>query len=136
MNRLMENGQEPDITRGTLEGQLKPGPMTMFRIQSTSDGELKSYVAEGEMLDIDPCTFGSTGVVAIPGFARLYRQVLTGKHFPHHGAFGFRKADKILCDALKLLGIEEISIPLPKTTLYDGENNFDNVRQIELEMRT
>ena len=25
MNRLMEDGKKPDITRGTLEGQLRPG---------------------------------------------------------------------------------------------------------------
>ena len=33
MNRLMEDGKKPDITRGTLEGQIKPGPITMFPLE-------------------------------------------------------------------------------------------------------
>lgn len=37
MHRLMEPGKDPNITRGTLEGQIKSGPISIFRIQSTSD---------------------------------------------------------------------------------------------------
>ncbi len=122
MNRLMEDGKEPDITRGTLEGRIRPGPITMFRLQSTSDGDLQSYAAEGEVLDVDPCTFGGTGVVAIPGFARFYRHVLIARRFPHHAAFGFAKVGETLFDALKLLGVDDIGVPLPKDMLYPGEN--------------
>ncbi len=49
-------GPQPDITRGTLEGQIHPGAATFFRLQGTADSELVSYVAEGEILDIDPQT--------------------------------------------------------------------------------
>lgn len=125
MNRLMEGGKKPDITRGTLEGQIKPGATTMFRLQSTARGELKSYIAEGEILDIKPCTFGGTGVIAIPGFSRFYRHVLIGKGFPHHGAFGFRKVGKVLFEAVKMLGIDDIGVPLPDIMLYAGENPFE-----------
>jgi L-fucose isomerase-like protein len=125
MNRLMEDGNEPDITRGTLEGQLKPGPITMFRLQSTPDCNLRSYIAEGDMLDVDPCTFGGTGVIAIPDFARFYRHVLIAKRFPHHGAFGFQKVGKILFEAVKLLGVDDIGVPLPGSVAYEGENPFE-----------
>jgi len=125
MNRLMEDGATPDITRGTLEGQLMPGPTTAFRLQSTSDGELCSYVAEGEILDVDPCSFGSIGIFAVPGFARFYRHVLIGKRYPHHAAVGFKKAGRILFEAVKLLGVTDIGVPLPKTMLYEGENPFE-----------
>lgn len=124
MNRLMEGGQEPDITRGTLEGQLKPGPTTMFRVQGNADGELVSYLAEGEILDIDPCSFGGIGVIGIPDFARFYRHVLIGKRFPHHGGFGFAKAGLALFEAVKLLGVEDINTPLPEGIRYAGENPF------------
>ena len=124
MNRLMEGGKEPDITRGTLEGQLKPGPTTMFRLQGNSDSELVSYLAEGEMLDVNPCSFGGISVVGIRDFARFYRHVLIGKHFPHHGGFGFAKAGKVLFEAVKLLGVEDINTPLPEGTRYPGENPF------------
>ena len=125
MNRLMEDGKTPDITRGTLEGQIKPGPITIFRLQSTPDCQLRGYVAEGEVLDVDPCTFGGTGVIAIPGFARFYRHVLIGKRFPHHTAVGFKKSGKVLFEALKLLGVDDIGVALPKTISYEGENPFE-----------
>jgi L-fucose isomerase-like protein len=124
MNRLMEEGKTPDITRGTLEGQLKPGPITLFRIQSTAGCHLQSFIAEGEMLDVDPCTFGGTGIVAIPGFSRFYRHVLLEKKFPHHAGLGFRKAGKVLFEALKLLGVNDIKAPLPGNVMYEGENPF------------
>ncbi len=124
MNRLMEDGKTPDITRGTLEGQLLPGPMTMFRLQSTSDGELLSYIANGNFLDIDPHTFGGTGVIAIPDFARFYRYALIGRNFPHHAAIGFKQLGKTLFDTVKLLGVDEISTPLPKGVLYENESPF------------
>jgi len=126
MNRLLEEeGAEPDITRGTLEGQIKPGPMTMFRLQSTPDCQLRSYIAEGEFLDIDPCSFGSIGIAAVPEFARFYRHILIGKQYPHHGAFGFKKVGKVLFEAVKLLGVTDIGTPLPKHLLYAGENPFE-----------
>lgn len=125
MNRLMEGGKKPDITRGTLEGQLKPGPLTMFRLQANPDGELRSYVAEGEFLNIKPCTFGGTGIVAIPNFARFYRHILVGQCFPHHSAFGFKKVGKPLFEAVKLLGVDDIAAPLPPAQPYPGENPFE-----------
>ena len=125
MNRLLEDGGKPDITRGTLEGQIRPGAMTMFRLQSTPDCQLQSYIAEGEFLDIDPCSFGSIGIAAVPDFARFYRHVLIGRRYPHHGAFGFRKVGKILFEAVKLLGVTTIGTPLPKHLPYEGENPFE-----------
>lgn len=125
MNRLMEDGKKPDITRGTLEGQLKPGATTMFRLQSTADCKTVSYIAEGDILDIDPCSFGSIGVFGIQNFRRFYRHVLVGRNFPHHGAIGFAHAGKTLYEVLKYLGIDDINTPLPSTTLYPGENPFE-----------
>jgi len=125
MNRLMEEGRTPDITRGTLEGQLRPGPITFFRLQSSPDCELRSYIGEGEILDIDPCSFGGIGIFAIPHFARFYRHVLIARHFPHHGAVAFKKVGKILFEAIKLMGVEDIGVPLPRTIPYEGENLFE-----------
>ena len=113
-----------DITKGTLEGQIKPSATTMFRLQSNSDSKLVSYIAEGHFLDIDPCSFGGIGIAAIPGFARFYRHVLVGKRFPHHGAYAFKNVGKILFEALHLLGVDDINTPLPAGQLYPGENPF------------
>ncbi len=124
MNRGLEGGGEPVISRGTMEGQIIPSPATMFRLQSNADGRLLSYLAHGEFLDVDPHSFGSIGVCAIPGFARFYRHVLVAKRFPHHGAFGFAKCGKAVFEALKLLGVDDVSVPLPEGHLYPGENPF------------
>jgi len=125
MHRLMEGPQsKPDITRGTLEGRLRPGPVTFFRLQSTADGELTSYIAEGNILDIPPASFGSIGIVAIPGFARFYRHVLIAKRFPHHAAVAFDICGRALFDAVSMLAVPDISAPLPYKALYPGENPF------------
>ena len=124
MNRGLEGGGKPVISRGTMEGQIKPSPTTMFRLQSNSDSQLVSYIAEGSFLDVNPCSFGSLGVAAIPGFARFYRHVLVQKRFPHHGAYGFAKCGKTLFEALKLLGVDDINVPKPAGCLYPGENPF------------
>jgi len=125
MNRLMEDpSQPPDITRGTLEGQIAPGPTTVFRLQGSADGELDAYISQGEILDIDPCTFGGVGVFAIPDFARFYRHVLIERAFPHHAAVAFDHAGKALFDAIKLLGVDDIATPLPASVPYPDENTF------------
>lgn len=124
MHRLMEPGRKPDVTAGTLEGRLRPGPVTIFRLQGALDGRVRSYVAQGEVLDADPRSFGSIGVFAVPGMARFYRHALLAKAFPHHAAVAFRHAGKVLVDALRLLGVEEVETPRPAGTPYPGENPF------------
>jgi L-fucose isomerase-like protein len=126
MHRLMEPDRDPDITRGTLEGQLRPGPATLFRLQGTVDGRLRSYVAEGQVLDVDPCSFGAIGVLAVPGFARFYRHALIEGRFPHHAALAFAASGRALFDAVKLLGVEPPLTPRSPGTLYPTENPFDD----------
>jgi len=124
MHRLMEPGKQPNITRGTLEGTIRPGEITLFRIQSTADAQLRSYIAEGSVLDVNPKSFGSIGVFAVKNMGRFYRHVLIGKRFPHHTAVAFRRAGRALFDALRMLGVDDISFPLPPGMLYPSENPF------------
>jgi L-fucose isomerase-like protein len=124
MHRLMEPGQEPDITAGTLEGTLAPSPLTLFRLQAAADDHLQSYVAQGQALDADPRSFGAIGIIGVPGFARFYRHVLLAKQFPHHTAVAFDHVGGTLFDALGLLGVEDIQTPKPAGCFYPGENPF------------
>ena len=124
MHRLMEPDAEPNITCGTLEGRLRPGPVTVFRLQGTAKDHLQSYVAEGHVLDADPCSFGGIGVIGVPNFARFYRHVLLEKRFPHHTAMGFAHVGGILFDAVRLLGVDDIQAPRPAGRLYPSENPF------------
>jgi L-fucose isomerase-like protein len=124
MHRLMEPEQKPNITRGTLEGQIKAGPISIFRIQSTSDARIHAYVANGEVLNVKPKSFGSIGVFAIPEMGRFYRHVLIEKRFPHHTAIAFNHSGKILFAACKMLGVEEVYFNQPKGVFYPSENPF------------
>jgi L-fucose isomerase-like protein len=124
MHRLMEPGKEPDITRGTLEGRIHPGGVTIFRLQSTADAVLKSYMAEGEVLDVDPKSFGGIGVIGIKEMGRFYRHVLIEKRFPHHTAVAFKHAGKSLFAAMKMLGVEDVFFNRPAGTIYPTENPF------------
>jgi L-fucose isomerase-like protein len=124
-NRLLENGQKPDFTRGTLEGDIAPGEITFFRLQSTSDAQLKAYVAEGEVLPVATRSFGGIGIFAIPEMGRFYRHVLVEKHFPHHGAVAFGHMGKALFTLFRYLGVPDISFNQPKGMLYKTENPFE-----------
>ena len=124
MKRALEPEGEPDITRGTLEGTIKPGKITIFRLQSTAETTLRSYVAEGEVLNMPPKSFGGIGVFAIQEMARFYRHVLIERRYPHHTGVAFSHAGRALFSALKLLGVDEVSHNLPAGTLYSNENPF------------
>ncbi|HLA41355.1 MAG TPA: fucose isomerase [Candidatus Glassbacteria bacterium] len=126
MHRLMEPGREPEITRGTLEGRIAPGPLTVFRLQGTADCRLDAYVAQGEVLDVDPQSFGCIGVIGVQELDRFYRHVLLGRAFPHHTAVAFDHAGRSLFEVAKLLGIKEVGYNRPKGERYPGENPFAN----------
>lgn len=117
---------EPDITRGTVEGNIKPGEITFYRLQSTADTKLKAYIAQGDILDADCESFGSIGIFAINEMERFYRHVLIQKHFPHHGAVAFGHYGKSLFEVFKYLGISDISYNQPASILYPTENPFKN----------
>ena len=124
MKRLLEPDSEPNVSRGTLEGTLISGDITLFRLQSSADCKLKAYVAEGESMDVDPRSFGSIGIIAVPEMARFYRHVLIAGGFPHHAGVTFNKSGKVLFEVLKLLGVKDIGFNRPAGSLYCGENPF------------
>ncbi len=124
-HRCLEPDSEPNVSRGTLEGDLKPGEITFFRLQSTADSQLKAYVAEGEILPVPTRSFGGIGVFAIPEMARFYRHVLIAKRYPHHGAVAFGHYGKVLFDVLSYLGVDDIAYNQPKGVLYPTENPFE-----------
>ena len=123
-NRLLENGNTPDFTRGTLEGDIASGQITFYRLQSNANGELKAYIAQGEILPVATRSFGGIGIFAIPEMGRFYRYVLIEKQFPHHGAVAFGHWGKALFTVLNYLGIKDISFNQPKDMLYKEENPF------------
>jgi len=122
-HRLLEPaGSEPDFTRGTLEGDLAASDITFYRLQCDSDGNLRSYIAEGEILDVKTRSFGGIGVFAIPEMGRFYRHVLIEKRYPHHGAVAFSHVGKYLFEVFRFLGVKDIAYNQPKSLPYPTEN--------------
>ena len=123
-NRLLENGNTPDITRGTLEGDIAESQITFYRLHGSADGKLQAYIAQGEVLPVKTRSFGGIGVFAIPEMGRFYRHVLVGKHYPHHGAVAFRHVGKALFSVFQYLGVPDIAYNRPASLPYDTENPF------------
>ncbi len=124
-HRLLEPaGAEPDFTRGTLEGDIAPGEITFYRLQCDSEGKLRAYVAEGEVLPVATQSFGGIGVFAIPEMGRFYRHVLLEKRYPHHGAVAFAHCGRALFELFRFLGVEDVSYNRPKALPYPTETPF------------
>ena len=123
---IMARSLPVEVTNGTLEGDIVPGDITFYRLQSTADTKLRAYIAQGEVLPVPTHSFGSIGVFAIPEMGRFYRHVLIEKNFPHHGAVAFGHYGKALYEVFKYLGIpvEDINFNQPKGMLYPTENPF------------
>ena len=124
-HRLLEPaGSDPDFTRGTLEGDIAPGEITFYRLQCDSEGVLRAYIAEGEVLPVATTSFGGIGVFAIPEMGRFYRHVLIEKRFPHHGAVAFGHFGKEIFEVLRFLGVKNIDYNRPASLPYPTENPF------------
>lgn len=122
-HRLLEPaGSDPDFTRGTLEGDIAASDVTFYRLQCDSEGVLRAYIAEGEVLPVATRSFGGIGIFAIPEMGRFYRHVLIEKRYPHHGAVAFGHYGKTLFEVFRYLGITDVSYNQPKSLPYPTEN--------------
>ena len=123
---IMARALPEEVTQGTLEGDIVPGNITFYRLQSSADNILRAYVAEGEVLPVATKSFGGIGVFAIPEMGRFYRHVLIEKNYPHHGAVAFGHFGKALYEVFKYIGVDvsEIGYNQPKSLPFPTENPF------------
>jgi L-fucose isomerase-like protein len=98
--------------------------VTLFRLQADAEGKLKSYIAQGEVMEMATRSFGAVGVIAVREMARFYRHVLIEKRFPHHAGVGFAHAGEALFEVVKELGIGDIGFNRPAGSLYEKENPY------------
>lgn len=123
---IMARSLPEEVTQGTLEGDIAPGDITFFRLQSTADNMLRAYIAHGEVLPVATRSFGSIGIFAIPEMGRFYRHVLIEGNYPHHGAVAFGHYGKALYEVFKYIGVpvKEIGYNQPSGVRYPTENPF------------
>ncbi|MGN1165474.1 MAG: L-fucose/L-arabinose isomerase family protein [Lachnospiraceae bacterium] len=121
---IMARSLPEEVTQGTLEGDIMPGNITFFRLQSTADNILRAYIAEGEVLPVATRSFGCIGIFAIPEMGRFYRHVLIEGGYPHHGAVAFGHFGKTLYEVFKYIGVpvDEIGYNQPAGVRYPTEN--------------
>ena len=122
--KIMARNLPIEVTNGTLEGDIAPGDITFYRLQSTADCKLRAYIAEGEVLNVATKSFGAIGVFAIPEMGRFYRHVLIEKNYPHHGAVAFGHFGKALFEVFKFIvvPVEDLNYNQPKSLPYPTEN--------------
>ena len=122
--KIMARNLPIEVTNGTLEGDIAPGDITFYRLQSTADCKLRAYIAQGEVLNVRTKSFGAIGVFAIPEMGRFYRHVLIEKNYPHHGAVAFGHFGKALFEVFKFIGVpvEDLNYNQPKSLPYPTEN--------------
>ena len=122
--KIMARSLPVEVTNGTLEGDIIPGDITFYRVQSTADNRLFAYVAEGEILPVKTNSFGGIGVFAINEMGRFYRHVLIENGFPHHGAVAFGHFGKALFEVFKYIGVENVGYNKSENEKYLTENPF------------
>ncbi len=122
--KIMARSLPIEVTGGTLEGDIAPGDITFYRLQSTADAKLVAYIAQGEVLNVRTQSFGAIGVFAINEMGRFYRHVLLEKNYPHHGAVAFGHFGKQIFEVFKYLGVKDIGFNRPKGMMYETENPF------------
>jgi L-fucose isomerase-like protein len=96
----MENAE------GTLEFEMRTGPVTIARVTETPDAEWKMLIEEGEVIRAKGETRGAHGWVKVPNLKRLYKALL--KSFPHHTGFAYGKVGRSLKLAAEFMGITPV----------------------------
>ncbi len=124
-NQLIGPGQ----SKGTIQGTIESGPVTLFRLQGMSDGILRAYVVQGQILPIQIDTYGGKAIIAAPEMERFIRNIVLEKQFPNHCAVIFGHYGEELVSILNLIGIKEIYFNHPKEMPYEHENFFCRLKE-------
>lgn len=111
-------------SKGTIQGNLFSGAVTIFRLQGMRDGKLRAYVCQGQILPVQMETYGGQGIIAVPEMERFVRNVVLEKQYPNHCAVIFGHYGKELYVILRQLGIDEIDFNHPSDMLYENENAY------------
>lgn len=112
-------------SKGTIQGTIVPGAVTIFRIQGMRDNKLRAYVCQGQILPVEEETYGGKAIIAVPEMERFIRNVVIEKQYPNHCVVVFGHYGEQLMAILRQLGITDIDYNLPKDVLYDNENLFN-----------
>ena len=97
-----------DSQQGLYQFQLKPGPVTLCRLQEY-DGQWKMLIATGEIVPSDEELAGTWSWVQVKDHARLYR-TLVEEGFIHHASMIHGDQTQALLQACQFLDIRPVVV--------------------------
>lgn len=95
-------------SQGTAEFQLKPGTVTLCRLQE-SGGDFRMLVTTGEAVQSDQTLRGSWSWIEVNDLDMLY-ETLVREGFVHHASFIHGDYARAIIDACLHLGIEPVTV--------------------------
>ncbi len=98
-HEILKDTVGEDKAMGACAGTLKPGPVTFCRV-STDDsaGNIRVYLAEGEITDETAGTFGGSGVAHIHNLQGLLAFICR-EGFEHHVTMAYSRVSRALYEA-------------------------------------
>jgi L-fucose isomerase-like protein len=102
-----EGTELADGGHGSVEFAIEYGPVTLFRITESPDGEWQALIEEGESVEASGDPRGTHGWIRLQDLERTYRAVLHG--FPHHVAITSSEVGLALQDACGYVEIDAIT---------------------------
>ncbi|MCR5777126.1 MAG: fucose isomerase [Lachnospiraceae bacterium] len=115
-------------SKGTIQGTIKEGPVTIFRLQGTRNNKIRAYVCQGQILPVEERTYGGKAIIAVPEMERFIRNVIIEKQFPNHCAVVFGHCGSKIVDVLRMLGVSAIYYNHPADIPYEQENYFSETK--------
>jgi L-fucose isomerase-like protein len=107
VHEILDPIMGPDHASGTLEGEFRPGPVTLFRLVEYG-GKFRGVITRGTIEAREwPDMRGSWGWVRVRDLASLYR-VLIEKGFSHHVSLMYGDHAEATAAACELLGAEVV----------------------------
>ena len=93
-----------EVTQGTLEGDIAPGNITFFRLQSWLTVSSEPILHRERFSCCNLFLLVPLVYLQFLEMGRFYRHVLIEKEFPHHGAVAFGNHGKALFEVFGILG--------------------------------
>ncbi len=119
-HQLIGEGQ----SKGTIQGNVISGAVTVFRLQGMRDNKLRAYVCQGQILPVEVETYGGKAIIAIRGMQRFIRNVILENQYPNHCIVVFGHYGEQIVEILHQFGIYEIEYNHPSGIPYRHENMY------------
>ncbi len=119
---IMARSLPEEVTQGTLEGDIIPGDITFYRLQSTSD-KLRAY-GTGRGSSVATRSFGGIGIFAIPEMGQILPSRTDRGKLSASRRSCIRTFGKAFFEVFKYIGVpvEEIGYNQPEGVRYPTEN--------------